>query len=115
MKYPESTPATNVEAFIQDLDGGQFERKLGIALAEVAAAAHDNDRNGTITIKLTIEPIEGSAQVRVKHHLAFAKPTRDGKRTEEEERSTLMHVGKGGVLSIAQASLPGMQMSIADR
>jgi hypothetical protein len=33
---------TNVEAFIQDLDGGMFEKKLSIALSEVAAATCDN-------------------------------------------------------------------------
>ena len=32
--------------FLEDLDGGVFDRKLSIALSQVAAASIDNDKTG---------------------------------------------------------------------
>ena len=44
-------------------------------------------------------------------HQTPTRPTPDGKASEEETRSTPMHVGKGGRLSLA----PENQMSWLDR
>lgn len=96
---------TDVPEFITDLDGGQFDRSLSIALSTVAAAVVDNDRTGEVNIAMKIKPITGSHQVRVEHTLTFKRPSRDGKATEDVTRSTVMHVGKFGKLSLAQPSL----------
>jgi hypothetical protein len=45
--------------------------------------------------------------VRCEHVLKFVKPTMDSKSGEEEKRSTVLHVGKFGALSLAQLSLMG--------
>jgi hypothetical protein len=102
-----SAAATNVGEFITDLDGGQFEYKLSAALSQVAAASVDNDKTGEVNIKMTFERIPGTNQVRCHHTLKFVKPTLDGKSGEEEKRSTVLHVGKFGKLSLGQPSLLG--------
>ncbi|MBX3653242.1 MAG: hypothetical protein KF686_03595 [Ramlibacter sp.] len=107
-----TSAATDVGEFITDLDGGVFDRKLSIALSQVAAATVDNDKAGEVSIKLTFTRIPGTSQVRCEHTLKFVKPTMDGKAGEEEKRSTVLHVGKFGALSLAQPSLMGKQSNL---
>lgn len=108
---PSESAATDVEEFITDLDGGVFSRKLSIALSQVAAAAMDNDKQGEVSIKFAFKRIAGTSQVHVDHTLKFLRPTLDGKASEEEKRSTAMHVGKYGRLTLA----PENQLSFIDR
>jgi hypothetical protein len=56
---------------------------------------------------MTFQRIPGTGQVRCEHVLKFVKPTMDSKSGEEEKRSTVLHVGKFGALSLAQLSLMG--------
>jgi hypothetical protein len=97
--------ATDVAEFITDLDGGQFERLLSIALSQTAAAVVDNDKKGEVVIKLVIERIDGTHQVRIGHTLKFTKPTSMGKSSEDTGGASVLHVGKYGALSLAQPSL----------
>lgn len=106
-----SAAQTDVSAFITDLDGGQFDRMLSVALGQVAAGVVDNNKVGEVAVKFTIERIPGTHQVNVKHSLKFSKPTADGKAGEEATRKTVMHVGKNGVMSLVplnQMNLTGM-------
>lgn len=103
--------ATNIEAFFQDLDGGQFGRKLGLALSRVAAAVVDNDREGKVKLEFAIKRIEGSHQVHIAHTLVFERPTEAGTAGEKEKRVTMFHVGKYGRLSL----VPESQTSFLDR
>jgi len=113
MSNPEqsTSAATDVAAFLEDLDGGVFDRKLSIALSQVAAASIDNDKAGEVNIKFTFKKIPGTCQVQCEHTLKFSRPTADGKAGEEEKRTTPLHVGKYGRLSLA----PENQMSFVDR
>ena len=54
--------ATDVGEFITDLDGGMFDRKLSIALSQVAAAAVDNDKAGEVTVKFSFAKIAGTTR-----------------------------------------------------
>lgn len=106
MSNPPTQAVTDVPEFITDLDGGQFDRALSIALSEVSAAVVDNDRVGEVSITMKIKPVlKGTHQVRIEHALKFNRPTMDGKKSEEVTRSTIMHVGQYGKLSLAQPSL----------
>lgn len=105
MNQNTTQAVTDVPEFISDLDGGQFDRALSIALSQVSAAVVDNDKVGEVNITMKIKPITGSHQVRVEHTLKFLRPTQDGKAAEEVKRSTVMHVGQYGKLSLAQPSL----------
>lgn len=109
--HSSTAAATDIGEFIADLDGGIFERKLSIALSQVAAAAMDNNKNGEVTVKFVFSKIPGTSQAQCEHTLKFAKPTMDGKATEEEKRTTPMHVGKYGSLTLS----PANQMAFLDR
>jgi hypothetical protein len=103
---PETTAAsTDVAEFISDLDGGQFERKLSIALSQVAAAVVDHGKKGEVKITMSIKKIDGTHQVVIDHAIKFERPTSSGKAGEEDKRATVLHVGKYGALSLAQPSL----------
>jgi hypothetical protein len=104
-KYRAAQAATDVPAFIGDLDASLFERKLSIAISQVAASVVDFDKPGKVQIDFAFERIEGTSQVRIEHVLKFIRPTVDGKAGEEEKRATVFHVGRGGALSLAQPSL----------
>lgn len=106
-----TTAATDVGEFIADLDGGVFDRKLSIALSQVAAASVDNDKAGEVSVKFTFTKIPGTTQVHCAHLLKFTRPTLDGKASEEEKRTTPLHVGKFGRLTLA----PENQMAFLDR
>lgn len=111
MSTSSTSAATDVGEFITDLDGGMFDRKLSIALSQVAAATVDHDKTGKVSIELTFKKIPGTSQVQCEHILKFNRPTADGKAGEEEKRSTPLHVGKFGRLSLA----PENQLSFIDR
>lgn len=111
-QQPQTTAAvTDVGEFFTDLDGGMLDRKLSIALSQVAAAAVDHGKVGEVSIKFSFKKIPGTHQVHCEHVLKFSKPTLDGKAGEEEKRSTPLHVGKFGRLSIA----PENQLAFLDR
>ncbi len=108
MDQPSNLPAsaaTDVAEFITDLDGGMFERILSQALSETAAASIDHGKVGEVSIKLKIERIAGTHQVRLQHDVKFSKPTSMGRASEETSGATVLHVGKYGRLSLAQPSL----------
>lgn len=112
MNAPQTTAAvTDVGELITDLDGGNFDRKLSIALSQVAASVVDNNRDGEVNIKLKFKRIPGTAQVHCEHTLKYLRPTMDGKASEEETRTTALHVGKFGKLSLA----PENQISMFDK
>ena len=106
-----TSAATDVSEFITDLDGGMFDRKLSIALSQVAAATVDHDKAGEVNLKFSFKKIPGTTQVHVTHTLKYSKPTMDGKAGEEESRTTALHVGKFGKLTLA----PETQMAFIDR
>lgn len=106
-----TSAATDVSEFITDLDGGMFERKLSVALSEVAAKVVDTDKSGDVQLKFRFTRIPGTTQVHVAHALKYVKPTEDGKLTEEESRTTALHVGKYGKLTLT----PENQLSFLDK
>ena len=103
--------ATDVAEFLTDLDGGQFDRLLSVALSQVAAGTVDNDGKGEVTIKFAFTKVPGSHQVTCAHKLTFTRPTADGKAGEEITRKTTLHVGKYGKLSL----VPETQAAMFDR
>jgi hypothetical protein len=110
---PGKSPAaaTDVSEFITDLDGGQFERMLSVALSKSAAAAVDNQKTAEVTIKLKLKPIGGSHMVHIDHTLTFKRPTETGESSEKAQRVTTLHVGKFGKLTL----VPESQTSFLDK
>lgn len=91
--HSSTSAATDVAEFLTDLDGGQFERMLSIAISQVAAGTCDNDGKGEVNIKLAFTKVPGASQVICAHTLKFTRPTADGKAGEEATRKTPLHVG----------------------
>lgn len=100
--------ATDVGEFITDLDGGQFDRLLSVALSQVAAGTVDNDGKGEVNVKFSFIKVAGSHQVTCAHKLTFTRPTADGKASEEITRKTTLHVGKYGKLSLVPETQASM-------
>lgn len=107
MHQKDSRATTDVPELISDLEAGQFEQMLSIALSQVAAAVVDREKKGSVEIKLNFEHIKGTQQVRLGHVVTFKRPTMTGKATEEAAGATVLHVSKGGRLSLAQPDLLG--------
>ena len=103
--------ATDMTEFMTDLDGGQFERALSVAISTAAAAVVDNAKKGKVVVTLDLLPIPGTHQLHIQHTLAYNRPTADGQASEKQVRTTAMHVGKFGKLTLA----PENQMSFMDR
>ncbi len=111
MSNKSASAATDVPEFITDLDGGVFDHKLSVALSQVASAVVDNDRTGEVLVKFSFKRIPGTKQVHCTHQLKFTRPTMDGTASEVEKRTTALHVGKFGKLSLS----PETQISFLDR
>lgn len=103
--------ATDVPQLIQELDGGQFERMLSIALSQSAAATVDNGKVSEIVVKFKLKPIGGTHQVHCEHALVFKKPTASGETSEKASQTTTLHVGKFGRLTL----IPESQTSFLDK
>lgn len=103
--------ATDVPDLIQELDGGNFERMLSIALSQSAAAAIDNGKPAEVSVTFKLKPIKGTHQLHCEHALVFKKPTANGKASEQATQTTTLHVGKFGSLSL----MPESQYSLFEK
>ena len=99
--------ATDVPDFINELDGGQLEHMLSVALSDVASSVVDREKKGEVTVTLKMQHIRGTNQVEVHHTTKFKRPTMTGTVSEEAKGSTVFFVARFGKLSIAQMPLPG--------
>ena len=97
------TPYDALET-LPDLDAGLFVRKLSRAMADTAMAVVSQEgraKKGRVTITLDIERLNADGtQVNVTHTLAYSRPTKRGKATEEDATATLMYVGGNGALTL---------------
>jgi len=97
--------ATDVNAFIEELNGGVFQEKLAHVLSEVANGTilfGEGKKKGEVCIAMKLERVGDNSQVIIEHKLMHTRPTKRGKVSEEDTTSTPMFVGKGGKMSITQ-------------
>lgn len=95
-----TTSKTNVAELIGDLNAGVFAQQVNRALSDVSVAVVDTGKKGKVTLTFDIKQIGESCQVAVAHKLAYVKPMKKGKATEEYTTETPLHVGPGGTLSL---------------
>ena len=93
---------------LNDLDAGIFAAKVSAAVQQVALGVVEHGREGEIVIKLKMKTIGESHQVQLNHSLIYKRPTKRGKKSEEDDTSTALYVGRGGSLSIMPASQTDM-------
>lgn len=97
--------ATNVIDFIGECNAGALIEKLSIALSDAALAQINHGLGGKkakISLEFTFQQMGDNDQVIVSHKLATVKPTKRGKKSEEDITDTAFFVGKGGQLTINQ-------------
>ncbi|ELY7176671.1 hypothetical protein SOH26_004036 [Escherichia coli] len=92
---------TDVNIFINDLDGGVFVNKLGAVLSEVAFGVNSTNKKGKVCVEFELSSLDEN-RVSVSHKLKFTRPTMRGSKSEEDTTNTPMFVNKGGELTLFQ-------------
>jgi len=111
-----SSRFTDVDEFIEDLDGGVFKEKLAMILSDVALAVVTNEKEGTVNIKMKIKQIGEGSQVNFETTTEFKKPSKYGSKGESSTKNTPMHVGFGGKVTLfPDGKISGNQQSFIDR
>lgn len=113
MKTPEENPTqpaekaakttTDLLDILPDLFGGVFLGQIEHALSDAALGVvswGDKGKSGKVTVEFTLNRIGETNQVAVKHSVAFAYPTKRGKKSETSITETPMHVGPRGRLTL---------------
>jgi hypothetical protein len=91
---------TDVRTFFEDLYGGAFMEKVGMALSAVSAGVVEHGRKGKVSITFDISRIADSQQVHISHTISMLAPTLRGEKSEKDTTQTPMHVNRGGRLSL---------------
>lgn len=105
-KTENPTPSTPVNAFLEDLSGGKFHRKLGVILSEVAKAVIDADTakqaKGKVTLSFDLVRVGETAQLVIGHDIKYDRPTLTGRRIENSNDATYMYTDINGNISLTQ-------------
>lgn len=94
---------TNVVDFIGECNAGNLIEKLSLALSDAALAQINHGVGGKkakISLEFTFQQMGDNNQVIVSHKLAITKPTKRGKKFEEDITDSAFFVGKYGRLTI---------------
>ena len=89
--------ATDVTAFLNDLNAGVFASQVGAALSAVAAGAINHGKKGQVRLTFEFSQIGETNQVKITHKLDYKEPTKRGSRDEESALDTPMYVTSQGV------------------
>lgn len=95
-----STEQFDITETLQDLDAGVFIQQVSAAFQEVARGVVENDKKGKVVLTFDLKRIGESHQVTVGHAIDYVSPTRRGSRRENIKTGTVLHVGRGGKLTI---------------
>lgn len=96
---------TDVPAFLDELDAGNFLRKFAGALNNSSLGVLNNGTKGKVVLTFEIDRMSNSTEekrVMIKHKLQYTTPTPRGKVSEEDTTETPMFVNRGGKLTILQ-------------
>lgn len=94
--------ATDVNAFINDLNAGVFAQQFAQALSDVAAGVVTHGKKGQVKLTFDISQIGESHQVKITHKLDYNQPTKRGSKREDTALDTPMHVTPQGLSLFAQ-------------
>ena len=93
---------TNVSDFIQDCNAGILHEKLAYLLSEAALAQVNNgsgNKKANVSLEFSFQQMGDNPQVIVSHKISMTKPTKRGKKQEEDITESVFFVGKGGNLT----------------
>lgn len=91
---------TDISQMIGELNGGQVEQMLNIALSDAALNTLTHDKVSTVTLQIKLSRIGDSNQVSAVSTVAYKVPTKRGSRSEDYATDTPMYVGAGGKLTV---------------
>ncbi|MDH0032530.1 MULTISPECIES: hypothetical protein [unclassified Acinetobacter] len=94
-----SKKPTDAQQFIEDIGAGVFAKQLGVSVTEVANSVIRTGKAGEINIKLKVTKLTDS-QVQIESKLQFNEPLAKGKRVEEHNEQTPMHVNLTGDVTL---------------
>ena len=92
---------TELNALMDNLDGGGVKMTLEVLLSELAHATMLTGKESEITLKLKMKPIGTNGNmINMTHDMKYSRPTEKGKVTENRESETPFYVAKDGQLSM---------------
>jgi hypothetical protein len=95
-----SSTDTPIDEFMTDLDGGIFGQKVSAILSKIAGQVVDLDKKGKLDLSFEFERVGKSYQVQVTHKIKSSIPLARGETVETDKTTTLLHVNRGGMLSL---------------
>lgn len=99
---------TDVQHFLQHLDGGVFEEKFATKLSEVALGVMVHEKKGKVVLTFDLTNI-GSSMVGIDHTITYQVPTKNGHIGETNKTGTPMHVGNRGKMTFFPDNQMGLQ------
>ncbi len=100
-----------VDDALKQFDAGVFADKFGLLAQDVAAAVHEFDKTGKVTIELSMTRIKNTTQIMCAHKLKVSRPTMHGNQTEEATTATALYVGRGGKMTIMPDNQTGFNFN----
>lgn len=91
---------TDISQMIGELNGGQVEQMLNIALSDAALNTLTHDKKSTVTLKIDLSRIGDSNQVSAVSTVSYKVPTKRGSRSEDYATDTPLYVGAGGKMTV---------------
>lgn len=91
---------TDVTQMIGELNGGQVEQMLNIALSDAALNTLTHDKTSEVSLSIKMSRIGDSNQVSAVATVKYKVPTKRGSRSEDYATDTPLYVGAGGKLSV---------------
>lgn len=105
---PVEKKGTDLDSFLDSLDGGCLKTKLEACLNDIAMAVDHTQGAGTLTLKLDIKSRKGRSAVDIKHSITSKKPTMRGDQTATDSEKTPMYVGKHGRVTLFEENQDDM-------
>lgn len=105
---PVTKKGTDLDQFLDELDGGCFKAKVEACINDVANAVDITQGTGKVTIELSFGSRKGRNAVDIKHKITSKKPTMRGDSTATDIEKTPMYVGKHGRVTLFEENQDDM-------
>ncbi len=93
-------PKTDITQLIPELNGGQVEQMLNIAISDAALNTLEFDKVSEVSLSIKMSRIGDGNQVGAVCVVKYKVPTKRGSRSEDYATETPLFVAPGGKLSI---------------
>lgn len=105
---PVEKKGTDLDQFLDELDGGCLKAKIEACLNDIAQAVDHTQGAGTLTLKLDIKSRKGRSAVDISHTITAKKPTMRGDNCTTDKEKTPMYVGRHGRVTLFEENQDDM-------